>query len=106
LGSELMRRNCLATHSECGVAAMNRRKLLQRILQGSHQNISYSDLTNLPAGLGFHEARIRGSHHFFVHPSVPERVNLQAVKGQGKSYQIRQIVRLIERYNPRLEDES
>ena len=85
---------------------MNRRKLLQRILQGSHQNISFSDLTNLLVGLGFHEDRIQGSHHFFVHPPVPERVNLQPVKGQGKSYQIRQIVRLVDRYNLRLEDES
>ena len=84
---------------------MNRSKLLQRILQGSHQNISFSDLTNLLVGLGFHQTGIRGSHHYFVHPSVPDRVNLQPVKGQGKSYQIRQIVRHIERYNLRLEDE-
>jgi predicted RNA binding protein YcfA (HicA-like mRNA interferase family) len=84
---------------------MNRRKLLQRILQGSHQNISFSDLANLLVGLGFHETGIRGSHHFFVHPSILDRVNLQPLKGEGKSYQIRQIVRLVERYNLRLEDE-
>ena len=35
-----------------------------------------------------------------------ELVNLQEVAGEGKPYQIRQFLRLIERYDLRLEDES
>jgi len=84
---------------------MNSRKLLQRILQGHYQNISFSDLTNLLAGLGFHGARIHGSHHVFRHPSVPDQVNLQPDRGQAKTYQVRQLVKLIHRYNLELEDE-
>jgi predicted RNA binding protein YcfA (HicA-like mRNA interferase family) len=83
---------------------MNRRKLLQRILQGSHHNISFSDLIHLLEGLGFRETRTRGSQRQFDHPAVPERVNLQPERGQAKAYQIRQIVDLIERYNLGLED--
>lgn len=83
---------------------MNRRKLLKRISEGSHQNISFSDLTRLLEGLGFIETRMRGSHRLFYHPSLPERVNLQPEKGQAKAYQIRQIVDLIERYNLSLEE--
>ena len=96
----------LAAHSGYGVAPMNRRRLLQRILQGSLQNVSFSDFVNLLEGLGFREVRIRGSHCHFRHPSVPDIVTLQPVNGQAKPYQIRQIVRRIHSYNLRLEDEA
>jgi hypothetical protein len=45
------------------------------------------------------------SHHVFVHPSIVELVNLQEVGGQAKPYQVRQLLRLVERYNLTLEDE-
>ena len=85
---------------------MNRRRLLQRILQGAHHNIAYSDLASLLSGFGFHEVRIRGSHHLFQHPLIPEQVNLQPQKGQAKAYEIREILRLIRRYNLVLEEEA
>jgi hypothetical protein len=37
---------------------------------------------------------------------MAENINLQEVDGKAKPYQIRQFLRLIERYNLRLEDES
>ena len=37
---------------------------------------------------------------------LPELVNLQEVKGQAKPYQIRQFLKLVERYNLKLEDEK
>lgn len=46
-----------------------------------------------------------GSHHIFVHPDVRELLNLQEVRGQAKPYQIRQFLRLVERYALSLEDE-
>jgi hypothetical protein len=47
---------------------------------------------------------LSGSHHIFVHPDIPELVNLQSVKGQAKPYQIKQFLRLVERYDLKLED--
>jgi hypothetical protein len=44
------------------------------------------------------------SHYIFGHPDCPELVNLQNVGGQAKPYQIRQFLRLAERYNIKLED--
>ena len=85
---------------------MNRRKLLLRILQGSHQNISFSDFVNLLGGLGFRALRIRGSHHIFYHPLFPDLVNLQPSHGQTKAYEIREVLHLIRQYNLRLEEES
>jgi len=42
---------------------------------------------------------VRGSHHIFVHPDVKEIVNLQNVKGQVKPYQVRQVLKIVERYD-------
>jgi len=54
--------------------------------------------------MGFRMQRTSGSHHIFVHPGLPELLNLQEVRGEAKPYQIRQLLRLVERYNLRLED--
>jgi hypothetical protein len=42
----------------------------------------------------------------FAHPEVRELINLQDVNGKVKPYQVRQFLRLVERYNLTLEDES
>lgn len=85
---------------------MNRRKLLQRLSQGALRNVAFADLTNLVEGFGFRLARVSGSHHIFMHPAIPELVNLQEVRGEAKPYQIRQFLRLVERYNLQLEDDA
>ncbi|MCB9434601.1 MAG: type II toxin-antitoxin system HicA family toxin [Ardenticatenaceae bacterium] len=82
---------------------MNRRKLLQRILSGS-KNVRFGDFVNLVEGFGFHLPRVRGSHHIFEHPRIPELLNLQDSQGEAKPYQVRQFLRLVERYNLELED--
>jgi len=63
-------------------------------------------MINLVSGLGFELARVSGSHHVFVHPEIPELVNLQNVRGQAKPYQIRQLLRLVERYDLKLENQE
>jgi predicted RNA binding protein YcfA (HicA-like mRNA interferase family) len=85
---------------------MNRRRLLRRLLDGHLQNVRFRDLRDLAEGFGFRLIRISGSHHIFEHATLTELVNLQEVGGEGKPYQIRQFLRLIERYDLRLEDES
>jgi hypothetical protein len=42
----------------------------------------------------------------FVHPEVSELVNVQNVRGEAKPYQIRQFLRLVERYNLLLKDDA
>ncbi|MEX0878299.1 MAG: type II toxin-antitoxin system HicA family toxin [Thermoanaerobaculia bacterium] len=51
-------------------------------------------------------ARTSGSHHVFVHPRLAELINLQDVGGEAKPYQVRQFLRLVERYNLRLERDA
>ena len=85
---------------------MNRRRLLRRLASGALKNVAFSDLKNLVEGFGFRLDRVTGSHHIFVHPDIPELVNLQEVKGEAKAYQIRQFLRLVERHNLRLEEDT
>jgi hypothetical protein len=61
-------------------------------------------MVRLVEAFGFHLSRVSGSHHIFAHPKVPELVNLQEVHGEAKPYQIGQFLRLVERYNLKLED--
>ena len=83
---------------------MKKRTLLKKILDGS-KNVRFSDMVNLVEGFGFSLSRTEGSHHIFVHPDIPEQINLQEVKGEAKPYQIRQFMKLIEKHNLHLEKE-
>ncbi len=74
-------------------------KLLVQILQGaSDANIAFSDLRNLLKHLGFEE-RIRGSHHLFRKAGVEEKINLQKAGAKAKVYQVRQVRKVILKYN-------
>jgi hypothetical protein len=83
---------------------MNERKLLMRLARGTVSNVAFADLCNLAEALGFELRRVSGSHHVFAHPDVPQLINLQSLRGQAKPYQVRQLVRLVERYDLRLKD--
>lgn len=82
---------------------MSNKKLLEKILAGS-RNVRFSDFVTLVEAFGFELSRVRGSHHIFEHPGIPEILNLQNSKGQVKPYQIRQFLQLIEQYSLKIED--
>ncbi|MEN6627357.1 MAG: type II toxin-antitoxin system HicA family toxin [Candidatus Sumerlaeia bacterium] len=77
---------------------MNPRKLLQKAL-ASPGNLGFEEACALARAFGFALSRIGGSHHIFVHPNIPELLNMQNVGGKAKPYQIRQLLQLVERYN-------
>ena len=73
-------------------------QLLLRILRGrSDANIRFDELCQLLRHLGFAE-RIRGSHHIFRKPGITEKINLQRDDGHAKAYQVRQVRRVILKY--------
>jgi predicted RNA binding protein YcfA (HicA-like mRNA interferase family) len=82
---------------------VNRRATLRAILAGS-RNVRFPDFLNLAQGFGFRLSRVSGSHHILVHADVPQLLNLQEVGGKAKPYQVRQFLRLVERYRLRLEE--
>lgn len=80
-----------------------KRKLLQKLLQGS-KNVRFDELTALALAFGFTLDRVSGSHHIFTHPQVDKLLNLQNVNGKAKPYQVKQLLALVEQYSLSLED--
>jgi predicted RNA binding protein YcfA (HicA-like mRNA interferase family) len=80
-----------------------KQKILKQILSGS-KNISFNDIVTVVEAFGFTLSRVNGSHHIFIHPEIPELVNLQNAKEKAKPYQIRQFLTIVEKYNLNLED--
>jgi predicted RNA binding protein YcfA (HicA-like mRNA interferase family) len=88
------------------VRTVNERKLLIQLFRGATKNVSFKDMRKLVEAFGFELKRVNGSHHIFAHPDVQELINVQDANGQAKPYQIRQFLRLVERYSLRLEDDA
>lgn len=84
---------------------MKNQRLLKKVLAGS-RNVGFGEMVSLVEAFGFRLSRIRGSHHIFVRDDVRELVNLQEVGGMAKPYQIRQFLKIVERYNLTLGDEQ
>jgi len=82
-----------------------KRKLIQKLLFGS-RNVSFSQAQAAVEAFGFHLSRISGSHHIYIHPDIPELINIQNVGGKAKPYQIKQFLDIVEQYNLELEDEQ
>jgi len=80
---------------------MNKKKLLAKALSGT-KNLRFLDFVALVEEFGFRLARVNGSHHVFVHPKLPELVNLQDVGGKAKPYQMRQFLKIVERHDLKL----
>ena len=83
---------------------MNRKKLLRLIAQGKTANIGFADLLDLAEGFGFKPDGIAGSHRVLKHDGLRTLLNLQPVAGQAKPYQVRQLMRLVEKHHLPLED--
>lgn len=67
--------------------------------------LRFGDFTTLVKAVGFRLIRITGSHHIFARDEVHEIVNAQPTKdGKAEEYQVRQFLRLVERYGLRMED--
>ena len=66
------------------VRTVKPRALLTRHLPGTVTDVAFSDAQKLLVALGFDELRVRGSHHVYGRPGLPEQINLQDRRGQAK----------------------
>ena len=48
---------------------------------------------------GFSLLRTKGSHRIYIRDGVKEMLNFQNVHGKAKPYQVRQLIKVIEKYN-------
>ena len=77
---------------------MNSKKILIKILK-NQKNIKFNEFMTLIQAFGFYLDRINGSHHIMKHNTIIEILNLQNVNGEVKPYQIKQFLKVIEKYN-------
>jgi predicted RNA binding protein YcfA (HicA-like mRNA interferase family) len=77
---------------------LKKKRLLQRITKND-KNVKFNELVALVEAFGFQLSRVSGSHHIFVHWDVRELINLQNVSGMAKPYQVKQFLKLVEKYN-------
>jgi len=84
---------------------MSNRKRLQRIIRAPN-NVRFAELTALVEAFGFRLLRTSSSHHIFGKQGIAEQINLQDVNGKAKPYQVRQFLKLVERYNLHLEQDE
>lgn len=74
------------------------KKTLQKVLtRKSDANIRFNDLRKLLIYLGFDE-RVKGDHHIFSKTEVIEILNLQPLGNKAKTYQVKQVRRVILHY--------
>ncbi len=86
-----------------GIIKMRRKRTMARILGGrTDSSIRFEELCSLLVRLGFH-SRTKGSHRIFWRDGIEELINLQASDGNAKPYQVKQVRRVILKYN--LEEE-
>lgn len=83
---------------------MDPAKLLRRLAHGNIANVAFRDMRSLVEAFGFRPIQVAGNHHIYARDDVAELVNLQEVRGQAKPYQVRQFLRLVERYGLSLEE--
>jgi predicted RNA binding protein YcfA (HicA-like mRNA interferase family) len=81
---------------------VNRRKLYLRALNNP-QDLRFDELTALAEAFGFRPKRIKGDHHIFDHPEIPELLNVQPRQGMAKAYQVRQLLDLVEQHGLTME---
>ncbi len=85
--------------------SVDKRKLLAHIINNP-RSVRFADAVALVQAFGFRRSRVRGSHHIFARPGIPELVNFQEVHGQAKPYQLRQFLKIVERHNLRLGEDQ
>jgi len=84
---------------------VKKQKLYQRLVN-NQKNVKFNDFVTVIIAFGFSFNRITGSHHIYDHPDVPQSVSIQPDKSQAKPYQTRQFLRLVEKYNLKLNDDD
>jgi hypothetical protein len=73
------------------------RKLLKAILTNP-KGVRFDDACKAAELLGFTHKGGQGSHRAFARPGEPELLNFQNRGGNIAPYQVRQLIRMIERY--------
>ena len=76
---------------------MERREIYEK-LKTNPKNVRFETICNAAVAFGFEFKGGKGSHRIFVKTGVRELLNFQNVKGKAKPYQVKQFLKIIEKY--------
>ncbi len=76
---------------------MNKRRVLEE-LKRRPKNARFEKLCAIAEAFGFRFRGGKGSHRIYVREGVEEILNFQNVGGKAKHYQVRQFIKIIEKY--------
>ncbi len=77
---------------------MDKREIYQK-LKRNPADVRFEEICKTAELFGFRFRGGKGSHRIFVRAEVREMLNFQEVKGKAKPYQVKQFIRVIEKYN-------
>ncbi|HEC89596.1 MAG: type II toxin-antitoxin system HicA family toxin [Thermoplasmata archaeon] len=77
---------------------MKKKRLLEE-LKRNPKNIRFERLCRIAESFGFRFRGGKGSHRIYTREGVQEILNFQNVDGKAKPYQVKQFIKIIEKYN-------
>ena len=77
------------------------RKLIERI-EENPKDVRFDDACKVAEWFGFSAKGTKGSHHTFARPGEPMQLNFQQRGGKLQTYQARQLIQMIEKYEDEL----
>lgn len=77
---------------------MDKREIYEK-LKRNPANVRFEEICKAAELFGFKFGGGKGSHRIFVRREIREMLNFQEVKGKAKPYQVKQFVKIIEKYN-------
>jgi predicted RNA binding protein YcfA (HicA-like mRNA interferase family) len=81
-----------------------KKRRLYPVLKRNPKNIKFRRICIIAEAFGFIMRRGKGSHHIFSRSGVEELLNFQNVSGKAKPYQVKQLIKIIEKYGLLEED--
>ena len=76
----------------------SKKKEIYEELERTPKNIRFDELCKAAEVFGFVFRGGKGSHRIYAKEGVREMLNLQNVKGKAKPYQVKQVLKVIEKY--------
>ena len=77
---------------------MDKRRLFEELKRNS-RNVRFERLCKIADAFGFKFRGGKGSHRIYVREGIMEILNFQNVGGKAKPYQVRQFIKIVEKYN-------
>jgi hypothetical protein len=82
---------------------MDKHELYEELKQ-KLKNLRFKRLCLIAEAFGFQYKGGKGSHIIYIKEGIEELLNFQNVNGKAKPYQVRQLIKIIEKYELLSED--